>query len=342
MSAPVLPATSFYQLLKRLLSGTDTAEWVSATVLTKYRSSYRKPGAMMLVSPFGQTQGLISGGCLESDIVLRARRVLEYGKPEFVIYDSMEDGNIAAELGLGCNGRIGVLVEEITGDHRALYEALVERMDAGLTSYLVHDFDRGLTALLDADRQIVATIGGGPLPADRDRLVTVGEDADNEGRSVVEVKPPVRLLIAGGGIDARPVAELAGKLGWRVTVADHRTVNARTQDFPLAESVIGDPPGEIDSELSADAVIIMTHNLDMDARWLDYCRKLTGLKYLGLLGPVSRKEEVFALAGLDENDPLVQLVQGPMGIDIGGDLPESVAISVIAQCHQFLAREGLV
>lgn len=325
------------------------SQWVSATVLTKHRSSYRKPGALMLVNPDGQTFGLISGGCLESDIVLRARRVLEYGQPEFVVYDSTEDGNIAAELGLGCNGRIGVLVEELTDNHRQLYGCLLDRMENGKTSHLLHCFEGapgelGVRAVLDEQLLPVCTIKGDTgLP----RLEVIdqgspGRDSQGNLWVVTPVKPPVRLLIVGGGVDAQPVAALAAGLGWRVTVADHRTVNARRHNFAAAEQLIHQRPGDVQQEVAVDAAILMSHNLDIDASWLAYCRSLSGLHYLGLLGPQSRKEEVLTLAGLAADADFARSIHGPMGLDIGGDLPESVALSVIAQCHQLLAQRGLL
>lgn len=304
----------------------------------------------MLVSPLGQTFGLVSGGCLESDIVLRARRVVEYKRPEFVIYDSTEDGNIAAELGLGCNGRIGVIVEELNEKHRELYHALLKRMDRGLTSYLVHGVESdehrlGLKALLDQNLATEKTIAevadeipsfsGGQPPS-------APVEQNGAAWTLVCVKSPVRLLIVGGGIDAQPVADFGVRLGWRVTVADHRTVNARPHNFPGVESLINRMPDQITTDLEFDAVFIMSHNLSIDAQWLRYIHRLKGIEYIGLLGPLSRKQEVVAMAGLDPEAAFTRDIHGPMGLEIGGDLPESVAISAIAQCHKVLAEKGFL
>ena len=345
----VKPANNLYRLLNRLLEEECPSQWVSATVVSKHRSSYRKPGALMLVSPLGHTFGLISGGCLESDIVIRARRVLEYRCPELVVYDSTEDGNIAAELGLGCNGRIQVLIEEIGEQHQRLYRALLDRMTAGMGSFLLHCLGgsgrgAGLSALLDEQRQALFTINETQQPPvflDRQQGVPF-DDGDGSTWVITPARAPVRLLIVGGGIDAQPVAALAAGLGWRVAVADHRTVNARRQNFPAAERLIHSRAGDWVEELAFDAVIIMSHNLDNDAEWLVRCQSIPDLRYLGLLGPVDRKLEVLALAGLDSHTGLAGILHGPMGIDIGGDLPESVALSTIAQCHQVLASHGIV
>ena len=322
MAATETPKNNVYQLLKKLLGEEDSTQWVSATVLTKYRSSYRKPGAMMLVSPLGQTYGLISGGCLESDIVLRARRVLQYGHPEFVIYDSMEEGNIAAELGLGCNGRIGVLIEEITESQRAIYGLLLERMKSGQTSCLVHAYNEdgesfgdsfGIRALLDENQQVIHIIeGDGDIPqfdaANDDEPQLSCRDGFTWSRC--KVKPPVRLLLVGGGVDAQPVAELAARLGWRVTVADHRTVNARHHYFAMAEAIVNVLPEDLEETPQADAVIVMSHNLETDARWLSCCSQISGLEYVGLLGPQSRKEQVLEIAGLDPGGAFAKVIYG--------------------------------
>ena len=347
MIAASSPANNLYQLVGLITATEDLSGWVTATVVNKHRSSYRKPGAMMLVSPLGQTFGLISGGCLESDIVLRARRVLEYGVAEYVVYDSAEDGNIAAELGLGCNGRIGVIVEPLTTGHHSLYQALYRHLQRGCSATLIHCLEPvescGLRALVDKDDAVLGELPGIPqVPALAELSAACPVETAGAAWSLVKVKPPVRLLIAGGGVDARPVAHLAATLGWRVTVADHRTVNARKADFPAAESLLRSLPGRPETALKVDAAIVMSHNLDTDARWIRYLSDMRDLYYVGLLGPESRKAEVMALAGLASQGIFARRVRGPMGIDIGGDLPEAVAVSVIAQCHRELADKGLI
>ncbi len=340
---------SLYQLLKDYDQSVGDEPWVAATVVTKYRSSYRKPGAMMLIDPLGRGHGLISGGCLESDIVLQARRVQHGGSARYVVYDSTEEGNIAAELGLGCNGRVGVLVQELEDRHRTLLGILRQRLEEGKVSRLLQCFDSpdsgdlSTLILLDPDNQPAATTEPEPplppLPG-RSRSRHQVLEADGRQWSLVDYLPPVSLWVIGGGVDAQPVVAMAATLGWRVTVVDHRPAYGRPRDFPGAEALLRETAENFEGPIGADAAIVMSHNLDMDAAWLAKLAGARGLLYTGLLGPAERKQEVIDIAGVDPLGPFALGLHGPMGFDIGGDLPESIAVSVIAQCHQVLASAG--
>lgn len=338
--------TDLFSLLQHYAAGDDTQPWLAATVVTKHRSSYRKPGALMLVDPLGRTSGQISGGCLEADIVLQSKKVLFDGRARLLVYDSSEDGNIAAELGIGCNGRVGVLLQLLTPAHRQLLLALHNRLRQGLDSHLLQCFasdrpdDLSAMALLDGQLSPLLSTGREPLP-NLDGSASPAVIADGPRQwALTRQRAPVNLWIVGGGIDARPVASIAAMLGWRVTVVDHRAAYARSQHFADAERIVRDRAGEFTGSIPADAVILMSHNLEMDAAWLAHCRQAPQLRYVGLLGPAQRRDEVIALSHLDPNEHPVTLVHGPMGLEIGGELPESIAVSVIAQCHQVLARQG--
>ena len=339
-------SASLYQLLKEYAAAPEGEPWVAATVVSKYKSSYRKPGALMLVDPLGGTSGLISGGCLESDVVLQARRVKHEGRARCVVYDSTEEGNIAAELGLGCNGRVEVLIQELGPDHRRLLLELLERLEGGRLSRLLYCFDSdrpeelGTTVLLDENCRKLASAGCPaaipPLTPSGDTNHRIVRDGDRQW-SLISHNPPVSLWVIGGGVDARPMVSLAATLGWRVTVVDHRVAYGRPHLFPGADAFIRRKAADYDDEIGADAVLLMSHNQQMDADWLARLSRCTGLRYTGLLGPVSRKEEVIAMAGIEPDSAFARSIHGPMGFDIGGDLPESIAVSVIAQCHRELA-----
>ena len=337
--------TDLLSLLHHYAASDDQQPWLAATVVTKHRSSYRKPGALMLVDPFGRTFGLISGGCLEADIVLQSKKVLFDGQARLVVYDSTEDGNIAAELGLGCNGRVGVLIQLLTTAHRAVLLALRTRLLDGRDAHLLQCFASddpgdlaGLT-LLDEHLTPALSAHESPLPAlSSAKPPTVLSDGARQW-ALTRQRAPINLWIIGGGIDAEPVASIAVMLGWRVTVVDHRAAYGRDNRFPGVEHIVRDKADDFIGRIDADAVILMSHNLDMDAAWLAHCRPVPRLRYIGLLGPVQRRDDVIALSGLDPDAHPVTLVHGPMGLDIGGELPESIAVSVIAQCHQVLAHQ---
>ncbi|MBT5106993.1 MAG: XdhC family protein, partial [Porticoccaceae bacterium] len=118
----------------------------------------------------------------------------------------------------------------------------------------------------------------------------------------------------------------------------HRPAYARQADFPLVENIIRQRPESLDHDVDADAAILMTHNLELDANWLKRIQDCQSLRYIGLLGPVDRKLEVMELAGIESSPEIEEFLHGPMGFDIGGDIPESVALSTLAECHQVLFR----
>lgn len=337
--------TDLLSLLHQYAAADDSQPWLAATVVTKHRSSYRKPGALMLVDPLGRTLGLISGGCLEADIVLQSKKVLFDGQARLLIYDSTEDGNIAAELGLGCNGRVGVLLQLLTPAHRDVLMALRERLLEGRDSHLLQCFgsdqpdDLACLALLDEHQTPVCSAGDRPLPPLSETPPPAVLTDGFRQWALTRQKAPVQLWIIGGGIDAEPVARIAVMLGWRVTVVDHRAAYARENRFAGVERIVREQAEDFGARIEADAVILMSHNLEMDAAWLGHCGRASQLRYIGLLGPAQRREEVIALSHLNPDEIPVTLVHGPMGLEIGGDLPESIAVSVIAECHQVLARQ---
>lgn len=338
-----MPVSSHFFHILKALRDNPSRNWVSATVVSKERSSYRLPGAMMLVDSDGDSLGLVSGGCLEADIRLNARKVQSMGQARCVLYDSLDEGNIAAELGLGCNGRVEVLVQELESTHREVLIALLERMESGNSSYLLHCYqsdqpeDLKSLILLDESGTPLSDLSSielpelPPLSPNRPHQLL---SRQHQKWSLSFYRPPVNLWVFGGGVDAQPMVHLAASLGWRVTLVDHRPAYAREMDFPDVEIFVRERPEQFGGELNADAAILMTHNLNLDAAWLSRLSTVSSLRYIGILGPRDRKEEALAMAGIGQDSPLLDLLYGPMGIDIGGDIPESVALSTLAQIHQ--------
>ncbi len=151
------------------------------------------------------------------------------------------------------------------------------------------------------------------------------------------VQPIPKLLVLGGGLDAVPLVGMAAELGWFVTVADHRPAYVSRDGFQRAERTLLVEPGELGQALALhefDAVIVMSHHLETDRKYL---AELAGcpLRYLGVLGPRARRDRL--LASLKETAPeLDALLKGPVGLDIGADSPESIALSILAELqHTF-------
>lgn len=341
---------SHYALLEHYLTDSSDVDWALATVVDKEGSSYRSPGAVMLVNNLGQFFGLVSGGCLEADIIRHAKQVFYGGCAAYVEYDMREENTYAAELGIGCKGKIGVLIQFLTDRHRTLLEQLYARLRAGKTCYLLQAYeandDKAILnelALLDASGDLLDSTGNSlvsssiPKPDASMRHRTQYIDGFNY--SLARIDPPFNLWVFGGGADARPLVSMASQIGWRITVVDHRSAYARASSFPEAEQIIKDSPENYDGLTDferIDAAVLMTHNLKLDAQWMSLLYKQSAPRYIGLLGPCNRRNTVREMTDIDDSHWFDTHVNGPAGLNIGGELPESIALSILAQCHAVL------
>lgn len=306
----------------------DREDWVLGTVYKTEGSSYRKPGAMSLISSGGDQLGLLSGGCLEADIRLNARKVMASGTPICIRYDGDDEDDLSYRLGIGCGGVVYVLLELINAENN--YQGLLEiqvalkaRQSGQLRQHIPQAGERSLPSAFAVDSVLT-----------RKRVKSVLLETESETWLNSHITPAPHLLVAGGGIDAQPVVILANQLGWETTVWDPRPANARDEFFHMADHRLRCPVEELSQwvrDAAVNAAMLMTHSVPMDAQSLRAVAGC-GLDYVGLLGPTHRREEVFVEAGLcdEEYQPSVD---GPAGFNIGGELPESIALSVIAKCH---------
>lgn len=319
-------ANQISQLLKHWQDARDATDWVLGTVYRTEGPCYRKPGAMMLMNGLGQQFGLLSGGCLESDIQSHARRVMQSGKALKLRYDGSDEDDLSFQLGIGCGGTVHILLQPLDKEHDqlqldAVHGALQER-SSGLYHQLIPDAS-GRT-----QSRFVAL--------DREAAVGVARLEQREGAEwlVTPILPDPHLLIVGGGLDARPVAAIAHELGWEVTVCDPRPANARREFFLTADTLLRCQGAELTDYARRNrpnAAILMSHNLAIDADALSALHDLP-LDYLALLGPGKRRSRVLEEAELIESQLPVTLA-GPAGLDIGAELPEGIALSILAECH---------
>ena len=314
---------------------------VLATVVKTSGSSYRLPGARLLLTRTGQRVGSVSGGCLEDDLVKKAWWLTEKG-PLIRRYDTTPDGEIATEYGLGCNGIIHVLLERLApgGDDtlRLLRRVRDSRRPSVIAHVIAPAADVGRKLVLDVDGAIwsnlatykhaIETAARDALQSGTSRLVRL----DDGGEILAEtLAPPLRLLVFGAGDDAAPVVNLAKFLGWEVFVFDGRAHYARKEKFPNADAVMVREPGGSGAALPVDrwtAAVLMSHSYSQDLQML---KELSAepLRYLGILGPRKRTLQMLSetcLEGVDSNS----VIHSPMGLDIGADGPEQVALSVIS------------
>ena len=315
-------------MLSRWAPQRDAEEWILGTVYKTEGSSYRKPGAMSLISSGGDQLGLLSGGCLEADIRLNARKVMASGVPVCIRYDGDDEDDLSYRLGIGCGGVVHVLLEPINTENNyqgllEIHNSLLNRRSGYFKQHIPAAGERSLSSEYVAES-----------PLTRKREKSRLDESTGKTWLTSHITPAPHLLVAGGSIDAQPVVALANQLGWETTVWDPRPANARDEVFHMADHRLRCPVEELSQWVKDNAVnaaMLMTHSVPMDAQSLSAVAGC-GLDYVGLLGPTHRREEVFVEAGLNDDEYLPR-VDGPAGFDIGGELPESIALSVIAKCH---------
>ena len=346
------------------------------TVFKTAGSTYRRPGARMLVLPtpgepaagFVGTDGLgsISGGCLEDDARERALEALATGQAVSVVYDTTAEADILFGSGVGCQGVVHVLVQPLPPDTAAdplshLADALRARragtMATVCASTALEGISPGQFLWLSEDGQTAGTL--------TDPALATALDADaravlRRGRSVLRVyplpggaqvevfidavQPPRSLLICGAGQDAAPLARLGKELGWRVRVVDGRRAYATRARFPDVDELTVCPPREFSSRLSVEpgeAVVLMTHNYLHDKEFLE-AALASAAGYIGILGPRRRTDRLLAempdLPGASLGKRSLARIHGPAGLDIGAEAPEQIALAIVAEIEAVAAR----
>jgi xanthine dehydrogenase accessory factor len=268
------------------------------TVLSTEGSTYSKAGSQMLVNDAGDFQGMLSGGCLEGDLALRAKAIMESGIGERVTYDLRGDDDVFG-LGVGCEGALDIFIQPLLKENN--YEPF-----------------RGLLQSLEELNEAEYAAGTG------------------DAHEIITVRAPLRLLLLGAGQDADPLVTFAVALGWYVSVSDHRPAAvARMGECGAAtvECVAGtEIAGHFDLG-RFDAAIVMSHNLEADRTYLEVLAD-SSIEFIGLLGPPQRKLRLLDELGASA-DKLAGRIRGPVGKQIGGRGPAAIALEIAAdiQAH---------
>ena len=331
---------------------------VLATVVQVEGSTYRRAGARALLLPDDRIVGLLSGGCLEGDLLERAREVRDAGVAARVRYDHRGEDDLVWGLGLGCAGLVDVLLQPVTRDAPGplpqLREALAAREPALLATVVARE---GAAA---------PPLGAGAAlsPGERSALEASGARARTRWREgqgfrveLLEerIEPPAPLLVIGAGPDAVPVVRLAAALGFAVTVLDPRPALVRPERFPEAEAVLSfaaDAPDAIEAPAAAarpvdvtprSVALVMTHHYLHDRAALGWLLE-TPVRYVGVLGPKRRTDDLLRdlrEEGREHSPESLERVHGPAGLDLGADGAEEIALALLAEITAVLAgRRG--
>ena len=345
----------------------DVRKWALATLVTVEGSSYRRAGARMLwrgenLPPIGG----ISGGCLEDDLKIHCADVVKTGAAKTIIYDTTSENDLVWGVGTGCHGIVRVVVEPARQAVPALsYVPNAWPRREPVTVATIFRFHRA-----NAAQKLGTTLGwSDDLPVQRGntaRIITKPTCWQPMPRAAIEratraclrarksttrifrnlpgspeiffdyLPPPPTLAIFGAGDDAQPLARMAAELGWQVHVTDPRPAYATRERFPEAVAVGSDAPPLDEYTLA----VVMTHHYIHDVPALRDLlpRKLA---YLGLLGSKKRAEKILAdleRDGLQITPDMRARFHAPVGLDIGADTPETIALSILAEMQSVLGR----
>lgn len=342
------------------------ADYVLATVVAVEGSSYRRPGARMLLAQDGRRAGTVSGGCLEAEVAKRAWW-LSHDGPMVERYSTLEDdGDLP--YGSGCGGVVYILLERRKTASPLLY-ALKSAFDVRKPL--------AIAAVLEGPHMAQRAFAMLPAPVESSTIdpisdILLRELAEEalERRTSFEQKIQIDgtatrawadyraarpgLWIFGAGDDARPLVRLARELGWFVAVADGRAHLATQSRFPAADDVrsltISELPGSAKDNLRVlptDAAVLMTHSFEQDSHILAALLNDDNefpCAYVGVLGPQRRTREALAEAArlrritpeADRIDGWLAQLHAPTGIDLGADTSASIALSILAEIQQTL------
>jgi xanthine/CO dehydrogenase XdhC/CoxF family maturation factor len=334
-----------------------------ASVVSVSGSSYRRPGARMLVVEDGTTAGGVSGGCLESDVILRAAAAIETGSVTLASYDTAGNDDVDFGVGLGCRGVIHVLIEPLPPVPKMRYLGLLERARGAHEHAVLATVWRtsggrhacaGNRLFQDGGGMRWTDIGDSELARavstdaakvlERRRSTTTSYRLPTgEAEVLLEyLPPPVSLVVFGGGPDAVPLVRLAKALGWHVTVVDARLAAANRSRFPEADAVVSCGPQEVPARVPLthhSIAVVMTHNYRLDLSLLEVLLP-SPVGYLGLLGPKARAERLLqdlSGAGFVASPEQLRRLHAPAGLDLGAEGPQEIALAIMAEVKATLA-----
>jgi xanthine dehydrogenase accessory factor len=339
---------------KAVLQNKQTA---LVTVVKVEGSSYRRPGARMLVTEDGEITGAISGGCLEGDALRKAQLSIFQQQNKLEIYDTTDDEDNKLAIQLGCNGIVYILFEPVKYDVannliNLLKEVAQQRKDAVLVTVFNENknaVQKGTCGCINETENFFSDTISARIDESRSVLqqkkTVITHDAS---ASVLYqfIPPAIQLVIVGAGNDAQPIVDMAFLLGWNIIVVDGRPAYATQQRFSKANKICVTKPEEILSIIDVDeqtAVVLMTHNYNYDIAALKQISH-TNCKYIGVLGPQKKLHKM--IDELNENEIIIdnermKNIYGPVGLDIGAETAEEIALSVIAEIKAvFCQRPG--
>ena len=328
-----------------------------ATLVHLNGSSYRRPGARMIVDEEGQLTGAISGGCLEGDALRKAVFCIHTQTPKLVVYDTSDEEDATIGIQLGCSGIIQVLFEPIDETDplnpiELLKKAIQKRQNTVLVTLYASKFKKGdsvgTSMLLEDSGEFHnnSTFQFVPksLMQDIRETLTVKKSTfksyqhnDNTFNAFLSfISPPVSLIIVGAGNDAIPLQSIAETLGWEVTIVDGRHTYAKIERFSSACQIIVSKPEKVLQQIPIDektVFVLMTHNYNYDYAILKALLD-KNIPYIGALGPKKKLDNMITYLKAENiflNERQKNILYGPVGLELGAETPAEIALSITAE-----------
>ncbi|WP_125723048.1 XdhC family protein [Flavobacterium ustbae] len=323
-----------------------------ATVVKVEGSSYRQPGARMLVTEDGLLTGAISGGCLEGDALRKALLSIHQKQNKLVTYNTGNEDDAEVGLQLGCNGIVHILFEYINDDEennpiQLLQQLELERKEAVIVTVFSlkrNAFQIGTTLffrkdspILNHNNEVLNLISDVKEVLKSKASVVKKLQEENDSEALIEyIKPSISLVIAGAGNDIQPLVKLAAVLGWKISIGEGRATHATVKRFPKASQVSVLKPEQFLDNITIDDqtyFVLMTHNYKYDLAVLKSLLQ-TNCHYIGILGPKSKFSQMLddlSLEGIALNEEQLSRIHSPVGLDIGAETSEEIALSIISE-----------
>ena len=330
-----------HEILNALCSDSSPGGEILATIIHVEGSAYRKEGTSMLFRSDGTQVGLLSAGCLETDLSCRVQEARNEGTAQTIIYDMQEEDDLSWGQGAGCNGVIHVLIEPVDAFLRDQLCKLKFHLDTGNRVTMIKKMTKDLRVsdylfLADGQHHFGKWHGGVPR-----EIKTLINDAHlNYPKSGIKYfaelsasfyihsfEPKPRFIIFGAGADAVPLVKVASLAGFSVVVSDWRSALCNETHFPNADRLLVGYPSETIPLLHltcSDSVLILTHQFQKDKELLNYLQGQK-LSYLGVLGSSVRTQRLL------DGKAIPAEISSPVGLPIGAEGPEEIAISIVAE-----------
>ncbi|WP_312470040.1 XdhC/CoxI family protein [Neobacillus sp.] len=314
----------FYQMLDVMA---HPGEKVLATIVGVKGSAYKREGSSMMFFEDGSHAGLLSAGCLETDLAIRAAEVFQKNEAIILQYDMFEEDDMGWGQGAGCNGTIDILLELVTEKLTEDFLLVKRLLDRNKPVIGLKKLDKlGEYVFIEEEGEAFGNWSG-PIPVTEFTLKSgiMADGALTFYQHTYQPKP--RLIVFGAGPDARPLVSLAAETGFSVTVCDWREEYCQKQHFPTADRIIVGFPDALLKQISFlpyDFVVIMSHHFLRDQEILLSLLN-ENIRYLGVLGPRKRTKKLL------NPDHIPSSIFSPIGVAIGAKGPVEIAVSIMAE-----------